>query len=164
MRIKSKGRIAAILAVLIAVMVALLCFGFGRTALQASAAETNLYNIRFDYTAYRGIYISTATVVQASGTNVLESEEIQSTKNANNKLKLAFQIYGTSYSSPANLSNGGYIGSNTVNIATNSTFSKHTFEIKNIGKMERIGLMPSRCIVPVKLWRKNDQRGRAAKK
>ena len=131
MRIKSKGRIAAILAVLIAVMVALLCFGFGRTALQASAAETNLYNIRFDYTAYRGIYISTATVVQASGTNVLESEEIQSTKNANNKLKLAFQIYGTSYSSPANLSNGGYIGSNTVNIATNSTFSKHTFEIKN---------------------------------
>ena len=129
--IKSKSRTAALVLVLLAAVLALLCLAFGRTTAEASAAETNLYNIRFSYSAYRGISIANANIEQASGTNVLESEEIQLTKNINNKIKLKFQIYGSSYSSPATLTNGGYIGSSTVNIATNANCGQHTFELKN---------------------------------
>lgn len=129
--IKSKSRTVALVFVLLAAVLALLCLAFGRTTAEASAAETNLYNIRFSYSAYRGISIANANIEQASGTNVLESEEIQLTKNINNKIKLKFQIYGSSYSSPATLTNGGYIGSSTVNIATNANCGQHTFELKN---------------------------------
>ena len=66
----------ALVVVLAVVIMGLFC----GTTLQASAATTSLYNIRFSYTAYRGVYISTATTVQASGTNVLQSDEIQCSK------------------------------------------------------------------------------------
>ena len=117
--------LAALVVVLAVVIMGLFC----GTTLQASAATTSLYNIRFSYTAYRGVYISTATTVQASGTNVLQSDEIQCSKSG--KQNLIFQIYGSSYSGTGTLDNGGYIGSNSVTIKTNSRFSEHSFTLKN---------------------------------
>ena len=118
-----------ILAALFVVLAVIIMGVFCGTPLQASAATTSLYNIRFSYTAYRGVYISTATTVQASGTNVLQSDEIQCSKSG--KQNLIFQIYGSSYSGTGTLDNGGYIGSNSVTIKTNSRFSEHSFTLKN---------------------------------
>ena len=128
---KRKGGIVAIVLAVLAIIISLFCLGFSHTTVQASAATTSLYNVRFTYTAYRGLSIKNANTEVASGTNVLESEEIQVAKNVKNKIKLKFQIYGSSYAEPATLSNGGYIGSSTVNIATNSNGASHTFELKN---------------------------------
>ena len=128
---KRKGGIVAIVLAVLAIIISLFCLGFSQTTVQASAATTSLYNVRFTYTAYRGLSIKNANTEVASGTNVLESEEIQVAKNVKNKIKLKFQIYGSSYAEPDTLSNGGYIGSSTVNIATNSNGASHTFELKN---------------------------------
>ena len=128
---KSKGCIVAIVLTVLAIVISLICPGFSHTTLQASAATTSLYNVRFDYAAYKGLSISSANTEQASGTNVLESEEIQTTRYSKNNIKLKFQIYGSSYAGPATLSNGGYIGSSAVYIATNSNCAEHTFELKN---------------------------------
>ena len=128
---KRKGGIVAIVLTVLAVVISLFFPWFSHTTLQASAATTSLYNVRFDYAAYKGLSISSANTEQASGTNVLESEEIQTTRYSKNNIKLKFQIYGSSYAGPATLSNGGYIGSSVVNIATNSNCAEHTFELKN---------------------------------
>lgn len=128
---KRKGRIVAIVIAVLTIVISLFYLGFSQTTVQASAATTSLYNVRFTYTSYRGLSIKNANTEVASGTNVLESEEIQVAKNVKNKIKLKFQIYGSSYAEPATLSNGGYIGSSTVNIATNSNGASHTFELKN---------------------------------
>ena len=128
---KRKGGIVAIVLAVLAIIISLLCLGFSQTAVQASAATTSLYNIRFNYTATKGTFISTATTEQASGTNVLETDEIQCGKIVSSKRKVQFQIYGSSYSGTGNLSNGGYIGSDTINITNTGTFSEHTYEVKN---------------------------------
>ena len=61
----------------------------------------------------------------------METDEIQCGKNVSSKRKVQFQIYGSSYSGTGNLSNGGYIGSSTINITNTGTFSEHTYEVKN---------------------------------
>ena len=128
---KRKGGIVSIVLAVLAIIISLLCLGFSQTAVQASAAETSLYTVRFNYTAYNGTYMESTPLVQATGENVLETEEIQCNKNANDKKKLKFQIYGTSHSGTATLSSGGYIGSNTINISVDAGFEQHTFELKN---------------------------------
>ena len=128
---KRKGGIVAIVLAVLAIVISLFCLGFSHTTVQASAATTSLYNIRFNYTATKGTFISTATTEQASGTNVLETDEIQCGKIITSKRKVQFQIYGSSYSGTGNLSNGGYIGSSTINITNTGTFSEHTYEVKN---------------------------------
>ena len=128
---KRKGGIVAIVLAVLAIVISQFCLGFSHTTVQASAATTSLYNIRFNYTATKGTFISTATTEQASGTNVLETDEIQCGKIVSSKRKVQFQIYGSSYSGTGNLSNGGYIGSDTINITNTGTFSEHTYEVKN---------------------------------
>ena len=102
-----------ILAALFVVLAVIIMGVFCGTPLQASAATTSLYNVRFSYTAYKGIYISSATTVQASGTNVLQSDEIQYSKSG--KQNLIFQIYGSSYSGTGTLDNGGVFFSKFFN-------------------------------------------------
>ena len=128
---KRKGGIVAIVLAVLAIVISLFCLGFSQTTVQASAATTSLYNVRFTYTSYRGLSIKNASTEVASGTNVLESEEIQVAKNIRNKIKLKFQIYGSSYAGTATLSNGGYIGSSTINVVTNSNGASHSYELKN---------------------------------
>ncbi|MBR1676621.1 MAG: hypothetical protein IJ706_04845 [Clostridia bacterium] len=47
-------------------------------------------------------------------------------------MNLYFQIYGSAYNSTTgNLAKGGYIGSSTITIRTNSNFQQHSFKITN---------------------------------
>ena len=65
---KRKCGIVTIVLAVLAIVISLICPGFSHTTLQASAATTSLYNVRFDYAAYKGLSISSANTEQASGT------------------------------------------------------------------------------------------------
>ena len=129
MRVKTRRTAAVIIfTVLIALLFALLLLPNG--AATASAATTPLYSVQFSYTAYKGVYADRAETVQAEGTNVYETDPFECNK-ASATTVVSFQIYGSANSGTGRLSNGGYIGSNTVNLKVNGGFGTQKFEVKN---------------------------------
>lgn len=129
MRGKTKRVTAVIIfAVLLALLSALLLLPNG--AATASAATTPLYSVQFSYTAYKGSSAESASTVQAEGTNVYETDPFECNK-ASATTVVSFQIYGSANSGTGRLSNGGYIGSNTVNLKVNGGFGTQKFEVKN---------------------------------
>ena len=93
MRIKIRRTAAVVIfVVLLALLSALLLLPNG--AATASAATTPLYSVQFSYTAYRGVYADSASIVQAEGTNVYETESFECGK-ASVETVVSFQIYGS---------------------------------------------------------------------
>ncbi len=129
MRIKTRRTAAVVIfTVLIALLSVLLLLPNGTAT--ASAATTPLYSVQFSYTAYRGVYADSASIVQAEGTNVYETESFECGK-ASVETVVSFQIYGSTNSGTGKLPGGGYIGSNTVNLKVNGGFGTQKFEVKN---------------------------------
>ena len=101
MRIKTRRTAAVVIfTVLIALLSVLLLLPNGTAT--ASAATTPLYSVQFSYTAYRGVYADSASIVQAEGTNVYETESFECGK-ASVETVVSFQIYGSTNSGTGKL-------------------------------------------------------------
>ncbi len=129
---KVKKRLTLILLTILAVGFFILSFSLiGNSPTTAQAATTPRYTVTFSYTNTKRI-TSLASgnqdSVYKSGTNVTSA----SVKNhSGSNMTFRAYLYGDSYSGSGTLSNGGYVGSSTINISFSSTFSDHTITVTN---------------------------------
>ena len=101
------------------------------TKTTASADTTNRYKISFDYEFYTGTSSSSATVINASGTNVTVTDSIQLKESL--YCETEFYLYGSNFTSiEETFLSGSYIGSNTINIETNSFTDSHEYTITDV--------------------------------
>lgn len=111
-----------------------LCLSFGIfygniETKSAYAATTPLYKISFNYEYLRGHNLTNMTS-EYTGTNVSQTEGLL--YGESKKVNIYFQIYGSGQSGTGTLANGGCIGSNSINIKTNSLMNNgHSFVITN---------------------------------
>ncbi len=124
---KTNGLKVLTLLMMVATFLMLFC-SFGATTTSASAATTPKYSLYYDYTYYRGFYLSNCNTEEGTGTNVLTSCDLTLDVG---KTNLTMQIYGSSSSGTGTLSKGGYIGSSTVTVVANCTYDSHSITIAN---------------------------------
>ncbi len=130
---KTKGVTLSVLAILFIGVVVLLfgLLGSGGATTASGDSITNLYNIYFDYSYYRGIYESSCTNLYESETHVLSSKELQADEVLR-KHSISFQVYGEYYNSHTMvLENDDYLCSNIVTLKTNSMYDRDRFEVTN---------------------------------
>ena len=121
--------------ILLSALVCLCClfvaFGFTmKSSTTASADTTPRYNVQFDYTNNKILSNlgNNTTTKYRSGTNVSTASVLD-----NDGTNMTFRIYayGSDYSGSGILTNGGWIGSSTVNISFSSTYTDHTITVKD---------------------------------
>ena len=130
MQIKKRLKLI-LLSALICMCCLFVAFGFTmKSSTTASADTTPRYNVQFDYTNNKILSNlgNNTTTKYRSGTNVSTASVLD-----NDGTNMTFRIYayGSDYSGSGILTNGGWIGSSTVNISFSSTYTDHTITVKD---------------------------------
>ena len=96
----------------------------------ASADTTPRYRVTFSYTNNQitSNLGTNSTKVYRSGSN---STAASVKDNDGTNMTFSVYAYGSAYSGSATLSNGGWIGSSTVNFTFSSTYTDHTITVTN---------------------------------
>lgn len=138
--------------ILLSCLMVLCCFfgAFGWNIGQtrtASADTTPRYTVLFSYTNNKIVSNvgNNSTTKYRSGTNVSSASVLD---NDGSNMTFRIYAYGSDYSGSGTLTNGGWIGSSTVNISFNSTYTDHTItvtdssgkEVKKVTKTTSIQL------------------------
>ena len=113
----------------------------------ASAETTPNYSVQFTYTNNKIVSNlgNNSTTKYRSGTNVTSASVLD---NDGSNMTFRIYAYGTATSGSGTLTNGGWIGSSTVNISFSSTYTDHTItvtdssgkEVKKVTKTTSIQL------------------------
>ena len=106
------------------------CMMYTPTATTASADTTPKYRVLFSYTNNQitSNLGNNGTKVYRSGSNAT-SASVKDNDGTN--MTFSITAYGSGYSGSETLSNGGWIGSSTVNITFSSTYTDHTITVTN---------------------------------
>jgi len=104
--------------------------GFTMKPTTASADTTPKYTVTFSYTNNKIVSNvgNNSTTKYRSGTNVTSASVLD---NDGSNMTFRIYAYGTDSSGTKIMSNGGWIGSSTVNISFNSTYTDHTITVKD---------------------------------
>lgn len=129
---KTKKRLNLILLTALVIMCCLfIAFGFTIGNNKTASAETTpRYGVQFSYVNNKVVSNlgNNTTTKYRSGTNVSSASVLD---NDGTNMTMRVYAYGSDYSGSGILTNGGWIGSSTVNISFNSTYAEHTITVTN---------------------------------